>query len=166
MQLPDEAEGEGQILEPLDAVFEGDDVVGDLPEVRGTPLDARSRLRSQQFPERGLSALDAAGENRLPADERPDQEVGVGQPAARPRETAQEMVGLGECVDQLLVPLDPGGERIGDEGRVTFCAPDGSPWHLTLHSHPALLSESSGPSPLFAPPQIAKAAISDMIRFR
>ena len=81
MKLAHQAQRERQGTKPLDAVLEGDDVIGDLAQIGGASFDHRAGLGGKQLPERRLSPLNSARENRFPTHERTDQQMRVGQAA-------------------------------------------------------------------------------------
>ena len=118
VELPHQPEREWQPLQPGHAVLERRHVVAHLAEVGRAPLHRRPGLGRQQLPERGLRALDPAGQNGLPADERPDEEVRVRELATLARQAADLAVGLGKRCHQVSRPLDRGGQGIGNEGGV------------------------------------------------
>lgn len=78
VKLSNEPQRERQVPEPFDPVLERRDVVAHLSEVVRASRDGCAGLGRQQLAQGCLGALDPTGEDRLPPQERPDQEVWVG----------------------------------------------------------------------------------------
>ena len=82
MHLPDKAQGKRERRQSPDAVFHGGDIVGNFAEVVGTPVNRGPGLGRQQFAQRRLGALNAAGQNRFARHKRADQQMRVWQTVA------------------------------------------------------------------------------------
>jgi hypothetical protein len=92
VQLAGEPDAERKFLETRNAVFKGDHIIADFPEVIGTPLHRGPCLCGQQLTQRGLSPLDLARQNGLTANEWPDQNMGIGKPSAFSRQPSYKSV--------------------------------------------------------------------------
>ena len=60
MKLAHEPQGQGKLLEPLDPVLQRRDVIGNLAQIVGAPVNGHPDLGLQQFLQGGPSAFDAA----------------------------------------------------------------------------------------------------------
>ena len=94
VQLADEAERKRELLQPFHAVLQRGDIVADFAQVFRAALGSRTGLRGEQFAQRGLRALDAAGIDRFATDKRPNQHMGIGQPPSFAGEAPQQTIRL------------------------------------------------------------------------
>jgi len=124
MQLADQTKGKGKIPEPADAMFEGENVVSDFSEVGGTPVYGSAGLGGQQFTERHLRPFDLAREDRLAAEERTKQEMGVGEAPTLPGQSSDRAIGVGKASNEVCAPTEIRWQRIRNVGRVAFRTSD------------------------------------------
>jgi len=120
MKLAHEAQGQGETLERLDPMIQGADIVRHLAQILRAAFHAGAGFGGEQFTERGLGAFDAAREHGFAADERPDEQVRVGQPFTFAGEPAQEPVGIRERADQVGWPGKTRRQGRRHEGLVAF----------------------------------------------
>ena len=138
VKLANQPQGQRQLFQSLDAVFECGDVVTHLTQIFGASFNRRPGFRRKQLPERRLRALDAAGKHRLAADERTDENVGIrelcalaGQPGRSGRSASES------TPNKLRRPCNRRRKRIGYKGGVSALAanrPAGGLGHVSLLS--------------------------------
>jgi hypothetical protein len=78
MDLPDEAQGDGQPLQKGESKLECRDVVRDLPHIGVTGLVGWGRLKHEKLLEPSGCALDAARKHGFTAEELINEQLGVG----------------------------------------------------------------------------------------
>jgi hypothetical protein len=82
-------DGERQGFEPGDAMFERGHVVADLAQIFRASRDHGPSIGCQQFAERGLRSLDAAGKHRFALHERADEKMRIRQPPTLAGQTTE-----------------------------------------------------------------------------
>ena len=122
MDLPNETQGQGQRIQPFQAVLQGLDVIDDLFEIIGGRPDGRARLGGEQLLEGCPGAFDPARQHRFPAKERADEKMGIGKAPALAREPADRPVSARERGDEFGVPCDRRSQRRRHEGGVAAWA--------------------------------------------
>ncbi len=129
MHVADQPQVHRRIGQPGDAEFQRPHVVEHLLHVveRGAARAARHARGGELLPglvgvqvgDARLRALDAAGEHGLLAQERPQQQVRIRQPAAQRGQLAQRIGRVRGHPEQLAVGDQARRQRIGHEGGVT-----------------------------------------------
>lgn len=114
MDFADQPHRDGQLGQPCQAVVHGPHVVGHFIHVLGRVGIEQLRFGGQQVLQRGLGALDLAGEHGLLAHVHEDEQIGVGQREHRAVEMAERVVGGGGLVAQGPVEI---GRRVGRQRR-------------------------------------------------
>lgn len=89
------------------------DVVEHLLHVAAVVSLALVGLEQDEIGQRRLGALDPAGEDRFPAEQRAGKQVRVRQRAPRAGQEPERPVGRGEPADQVQVQREVGWERRG-----------------------------------------------------
>ena len=75
-------------------MFERGHVVADLAQIFWASRDHGSGIGCEQFAERGLRSLYAAGKHRFALDERADEKMRIRQPPPFAGEAAEQLVGI------------------------------------------------------------------------
>ncbi len=79
MDLPDQAERQWKLLEPLQAIVHGGHVIDDLFDIPGGTHSTGVELELQEIFQCALGAFDLRAEDRFPLHVDGNEELGVGQ---------------------------------------------------------------------------------------
>ena len=94
VQLADEAERKGELLQPLHAVLQRRDVIAHFAQVFRAALGSRAGLRGEQFAQRGLRALDATRIDGFATDKRSNQHMRIRESPSFAGEAPQQTIRL------------------------------------------------------------------------
>ena len=88
------AQRQREFLKLLDPVVQGNHIIAHFSQFLRAAINSGPRIGGQQLSQRGLRTFDAAGQHGLSLDERPYEQVRVGQPAAFAGKLAEPAVGV------------------------------------------------------------------------
>ena len=94
------------------------DVIAHFTQIFRAALGSRASLRGEQFTQRRLRALDAAGIDRFATDKRSNQHMRIRESPSLAGEAPKQAIRLRKDADQLRRPRDHWRQRGGLEGAV------------------------------------------------
>jgi hypothetical protein len=137
MDFPDQSQGQGQLIETLQAVLHGIDVVDDVTDVAVQASRRRFEFDLEQVLERALRALYLRTEDSLASNVHGDEEARVGYHLDDPVQPPEREIRSGEESRHLLVQCQGRLRRTRSryEGPVSGRLRDESACPLIVSSH-------------------------------